>query len=128
MRLASAAGSVNGLMRAAPGRTVRLARDRRLARAGMAAGGETWSSPAAISTGHRIENSSRCERQMSPYWLGPNTILADMSEPDPWGLGSPGNRDRTRESQRQVRRADPAPVIKPGRGRARLGKIAADAR
>ena len=27
-----------------------------------------------------------------------------MSEPDPWDPGSPRNRDRTRESKRQVRR------------------------
>jgi hypothetical protein len=31
-------------------------------------------------------------------------IMASMSVVDPWDPGSPRNRDRTRESQRQVRR------------------------
>jgi hypothetical protein len=45
---AKAAGSVKGVMCAAPGRTCRGARGRRPARADMAAGVETWSSPAAM--------------------------------------------------------------------------------
>ena len=31
-------------------------------------------------------------------------MLNGVSEPDPWDPGSPRNRDRTRESKRQVRR------------------------
>ena len=56
MSSARAAGSVKGVMCAAPGRIVRAALGRRLARADMAAGVDTWSSSAAMSVaGIRIE-------------------------------------------------------------------------
>jgi hypothetical protein len=36
--------------------------------------------------------------------LGYHAILDGMSEPDPWALGTPRNRERPRESQRHVHR------------------------
>lgn len=49
MSSARAAGSVKGVMCAVPGRILRVALGRRLARADMAAGVDTWSSSAAMS-------------------------------------------------------------------------------
>lgn len=56
MSAARAAESVKGVMCAAPGRIFRVAFGRRLARADMAAGVDTWSSSAAMSVaGIRME-------------------------------------------------------------------------
>jgi hypothetical protein len=56
MRSARAAGSVKGVICEAPGRICRVALDRRLARADMAAGVDTWSSSAVMSVaGIRME-------------------------------------------------------------------------
>jgi hypothetical protein len=40
---------------------------------------------------------------MSAFHLGCDLILEGMSEPDAWDPDSPRNKERTRESQRQVR-------------------------